>query len=155
MIFNAKNIPLNQMTPSSVPNMSETLSSWMQKMVFNLITKTNVDFEIVETTTDINFMGVWQPFTFQQLQIKPISQRAWKWFTVHSQTQLLLKVDDVVKYKGGQYRVMELGNYNEYGFYEYHLVQDSTGAGPTVIVPPAPEPEPPVAPLINDGELPW
>ena len=130
--------------------MSDTLNSYLQKIIFNIVTKITEDMIVKETTEDISFMGVWQPFTFQQLSIKPVDQRAWSWFMVHSKTSLTLKPDDVIKYKGLQYRVMEVGNYNEYGFFEYHVILDTQGAGPEVIVP-----EVPPVPFISDEEAPW
>lgn len=140
MIKNAASIPFSQTNFSGVPNMSGTLDGWLQKIVFNVITKQIVNFEVVETTQDVTFEGVWQPFGPEQLKIKPEGQRSWSWFMVHSKTPLPLKNDDVMKYRGVQYRVMEVGNYNEYGFYEYHVILDYTGSGPTVVEPTPPEP---------------
>lgn len=110
----------------SVPNMSGTLGGWTQRMVFNIITKETINFEIVETTRNVSFDGVWQPMGPKQLQIKPTEQRAWPWFIVHSTTDLNLKIDDMIFYRNQGYRVMELTNYLEYGYMEYHLVSDSS-----------------------------
>ena len=49
---------------------------------------------------------------------------------LHSDPVLDLEVDDVVNWNGTQTRVMTKKNYALYGFIEYHLVQDWTGAGP-------------------------
>lgn len=135
MIPAAKDKPFNQINFSGVPNMSGTLSGWFQPLTINVITKVIENFEVHETTTDVTFRGVWQPFSPKQLEMKPEGQRSWSWYMVHTQTDLKLKNDDVIKYRGHQYRVMANNNYNEYGFYEYHIIRDYEGAGPEVIPP--------------------
>lgn len=132
-MWNASAKPFNQINFGGLPNMSGTLMSWSLPMTFNVVTKEVINFEVVETTTDVSFQGVWQPLSSQKLILKPESQRTWKWMQVHSQISLQLKNDDVVKYRGVQYRVMENLDYSEYGYYEYHLVDDHKGNGPTVI----------------------
>jgi len=115
----------------ALPDVSDALNSWFQNMVFGLVVKTvNIAGELVETETEINFRGVMQPFTFQQLYLKPEGQRAWKWHKLHAEIQLALKPDDVVVYETVQYRVMKKGDYNKYGYVEYDLVQDYEGSGP-------------------------
>lgn len=133
MIFkNGSDTPINAGSPT-LPNMASALNNWLINMIFGIVGKVvNSTFEVTETETDIEFKGVWQPFTSQQLMLKPEGQRAWKWFTVHALVQLKLEPDMVVKYLAQQYRVMEVRNYMEYGYMEYHLVQDYTGSGPTV-----------------------
>lgn len=126
-------VPFFQNTNRSfvpIPNVFEGLSEWLQPMTFVIVMKTTVNFELVEASQNYNFRGVWQPMTQQKLSIKPIGQRAWPWFTVHSPTRLPLKVDDVINYNGTQFRVMEKWDWTGYGFYEYHLVQDYNGSGP-------------------------
>lgn len=128
MILNGKNAPLNQ--SSSMPDVSGALLGWFQKMVFTTIVKTVVNFKVTEIPTEICFQGVWQPFTAQQLQMKPEGQRNWKWFTVHAQPSLVLKPDDVVTYLGVQYRVMGVLDYKLDGYVEYHLIEDYVRSGP-------------------------
>lgn len=131
IIKNGSNTPLNLTPQGTVPNMSGALAGWQQTITFTQIVKTvNSKFEVTETPTNTTFSGVWQPFTAQQLMIKPEGERAWKWFTVHALVVLPLKPDDVVSYKGQQYRVKEKLDYMEYGYMEYHLIQDYTGSGP-------------------------
>ena len=112
---------------SNVPNVGGAICTWGQKMVFTTITKTQVEFETVETKTETYFEGTWQPFTAQQLNIKPEGQRAWSWFTCHACTKLELKPDDIIFYKDIQYRVMSKLDYSSYGYYQYELILDYTG----------------------------
>lgn len=135
MIFkNGKDVPIDE-NSGTLPNMSGTLDGWLQKMIFEVVTKVTSAYQVVETGEEFEFMGVWQPFSKRQLQMKPEGQQAWKWFTVHAQTGIPLSPDMVIIYRGTQYRVMADLNYNEYGYYEYELIQDYTGSGPTVVTP--------------------
>lgn len=124
-ILNAKNTPLNVRT-GTVPDVSGALTDWFQPMVFTQVVKSVVNFQDVETDTDINFEGVIQPYTARQLLFKPEGQRAWTWLMLHSDTQLALDVDEIVKYLGVATRVMSRKDYTIYGYLEYNLVQDWT-----------------------------
>lgn len=133
-IQNGKNTPLNA-NSGTVPNVSGAMLDWFQPMIFETVVKTVEGFQVVEDGTEISFQGVWQPFTDRQLQMKPEGQRSWSWFWVHADPSLILKNDEVIKYLGVQYRVMAQKDYRLYGYVEYHLVQDFTGAGPEVETP--------------------
>jgi hypothetical protein len=110
------------------PQMQGALANWQRPMTFITTIKELVDFEVVETKTEINFKGVWQPYNSQQLNLKPEGQRAWKWFTCHAETRVQLDPDEIISYNGKDYRVMEKRDYNEYGYIEYHLIEDYEGA---------------------------
>lgn len=128
-ISNASNRPLNALA-GSVPDVSGALLDYLQPMTFTTIVKTVENFQVVETPTSVSFQGVWQPFTARQIQMKPEGQRAWKWFMVHALVALPLVPDDVVTYLGTQYRVKADNDYSIYGYYQYELIEDYTGAGP-------------------------
>lgn len=133
MLKMGKDLPL--FYNSGVPNMSGTLDAWMQSLTFNLINKEIVNGEVLETTSNVSFSGVWQPLSFKQLMLKPEHQRAWSWWQCHSHININLKTDDVIRFRGEQFRVMSMGNYDLYGFYEYHLVRDFDGSGPYEVTP--------------------
>lgn len=117
-------------TAAGLPDVSGALSNYFQQMLFGIITKTTVNFQLVETMEDVYFMGVWQPFSPEQLMMKPEGQRSWSWFTAHTQTCLFLKTDDLINYAPDcttgtkRFRVMARLDYSKYGYYEYHLVED-------------------------------
>lgn len=115
----------------ALPDVSGALMDWLQPMIFTLISKAIKGFQVKETPTIYSFMGVWQPFSVRQLEMKPRGQRAWSWYMLHALPGLLLKADDVVAYDGVQYRVMQVNEYPLYGFNEFHLVEDYTGSGPS------------------------
>ena len=114
----------------TIPDVSGAMQDYFQNMTFDQIIKTSVGFQASETTTPINFRGILQPFTARQIFFKPEGQRAWSWFTLHSDPVLELEVDDVVIYNSVQTRVMSRKDFTLYGYVEYELVQDWTGSGP-------------------------
>lgn len=131
MIFsNGSSRTLNT-NSGTVPDVSEVLLDWFQKMTFDVVVKTVSGFELVETTTPVEFQGVIQPLSGSQLMIKPEGQRAWNWMLLHADPSLSLDVDDVVLYLGTQYRVYQTKSYDIYGYREYQLAEDYTGSGPT------------------------
>lgn len=128
-INNAKDVPLNANT-GTLPDMADTLMDWFQPLTFGLITKTVVDFQLVETVVDINFHGIIQPLSGKQIAMKPEGQRQWNWIMVHSDLKLSLQIDDVVIFLGEQYRVQNKKNYSLYKYQYYELVEDFLQSGP-------------------------
>lgn len=128
-IANACDLPLFAKA-GTVPDVSGALQDYFQFMVFEPLEKTVTGFQVIETPNPINFRGVIYPLTERQLFLKPEGQRAWSWFLLHSDPTLTLQVDDVVLWKGKQTRVMARKDFALYGYVEYHLAQDWTGAGP-------------------------
>lgn len=133
VIFDGKNKNFqDSLNDSALPQMDSVLTSWLLPMVFGIVTKTYRGGRTFESEEQISFKGVWQPMSASKLQLKPEGQRSWKWFTVHSTPDLDLENDQRVIYRGNAYRVMERLNYQEYGYLEYHLVDDYTGDDPDV-----------------------
>lgn len=122
MIINGKDKTLSQ--TNNLPNMSETIKSWFQTLTFKKIIKSVVNFQAVETTTTVITKGVRQPFTAQQLKVKPEGQRAWRWETLHCLADVVLNPDEIVEFNSIRYRVIEKKDYTEYGYIEYEIVQD-------------------------------
>lgn len=132
-IKQGKDTPINVQT-GTVPNLSGGLKDWFQPMEFGIVTKVVSGFQVTETMEVIQFRGVIQPLSAQRLFLKPEGQRAWTWLLLHAEVELKLEVDQVVTYLGVQTRIMARKDYTIYGYVEYELVQDWTGAGPTVEV---------------------
>lgn len=133
-IPNGSNKPLNFDT-GTVPDVGGAMLNWFQPCTFELIEKQPVNFEVVEYGTPIIFQGVVQPFSLRQLALKPQGQRAWTWLMVHADPVLDLKVDDIIRFLGKNFRVMQKKNYTIYNYIEYHLVQDWTGSDPIIVLP--------------------
>jgi hypothetical protein len=121
---NAGDFPLNAQPQGTVPDVSGALMDWLQPMVFTPVTKVSENYQAVETGTPFNFQGVWQPFKPKDLLMRPEGQRDWDWFWCHSLIALPLNVDDVIIYRGEQFRVLAVNNCSLYGFFEYQLCED-------------------------------
>lgn len=109
---------------SQMPSMRQTVAGWQQPLGLTRIEKRQVDYQTVDVEVPIPGQGVWQPFTPEQLSIRPEGERSWKWFEVHATTDLVLQTDDVVARRGTTYRVMADLGYDDNGFRVYHLVSD-------------------------------
>ena len=124
-IINAKDKPL---TYTGLPQVGEVLPSWFQPLVFDVVTKSLVDYEVQEVIRTVHTQGVRQPMNAQQLAIKPEGQRSWKWETIHCLPDVKLRVDDIIIFDGVKYRIMERWNWAEYGYLEYHICQAYEGS---------------------------
>lgn len=122
MITNASDTKLNQ-SGSNLPNLSNPITKWFLPTDFIRITKTIVDFEVQETESFETFQGVIQNLNSKELQVKPEAQRAWTWKMIHALPSLKLNVDDKIKYNDIEYRVMNVKDFSEYGYMEYHIVE--------------------------------
>lgn len=130
-IWNAANVTLDKQ-PGSMPNVADTLSNYLQLLTVERVTKTVINFNVVETTAPQSFQGVIAPFPSQELKMKPINQRAWSWKKIFAYPSITLIPDDVVKdQQGVQYRVMKRDDFTQYGYISYDCVQDYSGSGPT------------------------
>lgn len=124
MIINASDRPFSQ-TVLSVPNMSSALDNWFQQLKMSIVTKTIVNFILVESLVEQTIMAVRQPLSARQLLIKPEGQRGWNWETLHVQGfNHNFDLDSVVIFNNIRYRVMQKNEWQEYGYVEYHIVQD-------------------------------
>lgn len=129
-VQNAKDTTLDK-NPGTLPNMFETLQNFFSLLTFDRVTKSVVNFNLVEVTTPMQFQGLLTPFSARQLKMMPEGQRSWKWYKIVAWPTLSLENDDVlIDQSGVQYRIMRQNDYTMYGYLEYDAVQDFTGSGP-------------------------
>lgn len=124
-MINAKDIPLSQ-AASALPDVSGAINMLLQPVKVGIITKTQVEGLIDESVKWHDTKVVRQPFSAQQLMIRPEGQRSWKWFSIHATPDLILGVDDLFILYDVRYRVMEKYDFSEYGFLYYNCVEDFT-----------------------------
>lgn len=106
---------------SSLPWVQNALNNWERNFIIQKVTITNIDFRAVETLINISFKGVVQIASSEELLIKPEGQRAWKWLMIHSRIDLYLQKGEYIIYNNKKFRVMDLKDYSEYGYYEYQV----------------------------------
>jgi len=134
-IFNANQITLDN-SGIGLPNMSSAILGWMQKMTLSVKSQSTSDGILTETFQDFQSMGCIQPLGPSSLKIKPEGQRNWQWYRIYLAPIFMsnafssnesplktIKVDDIIKYKDINYRVMDTFNYDSYGYIEYHCVK--------------------------------
>lgn len=115
----------NSIVPSTLPNLQGALDNWYQKVVISILTKSNIDFQLSETASSVEYMVVVQPFTTRQLIIKPEGQRAWNWYTIHVKgTDFEPCMDDVIFFDKKRYRIMQKFEWSQYGYTEIQAVED-------------------------------
>ena len=107
-----------------LPNMSAAVMAWMQPMTGTVITSTIDNYVTLEVATEAEFLGVRVPLSAQKLEKKPEGQRAWRWEVLYTVPEFLLSPNDVIVFRGNRYRVDAKLDYSEYGYFEYHIVQD-------------------------------
>lgn len=131
-IRNGCNYPIT-FQQGTIPNMSEAMTDWFQNLQYVQLTKTVVGFQLLETTTPVNFWGVIMPLSPRELQILPIGERAWSLYRLYAQPQLSLKVDDVIilsTLNNKQTRVMSIEDFSLYSYKTFTLCEDYIESGP-------------------------
>lgn len=127
MILNGKNQTIGVPT-SGLPDVSAAVMEILQPVSIGLIVKTLVNGRVQEVQNVFKTRATKQPFTDRQLILKPEGQRAWGWFTMHALVDVDLKVDDRFYFNGERYRVMQKGDFAEYGYFKYDIIEDFQGS---------------------------
>ena len=115
-----------------MPQMRNAVASgWGRRVQLAVIGKQIDDFELAETTLLVrNFVGIFQPMKPREVAINPEGQRKWKWWEVHSTFKL--EADFVVQDAAGlQYRVREVYDWSQAGFYHYSMTEQPNTVNPS------------------------
>lgn len=73
------------------------------------------------------FDGVIQPLDPEEIKVKDEGQWSWDWYWFHTKSDVQLKTNDIVMYKGHEYKIMAKKDYSDYGHIEYHCIKDWQG----------------------------
>ena len=122
MIQNAKDKKIDCLP--ALPDVSGSVELFLQPMKIGIVQKAQVHGLTQETIIYVPTKAVRQAFSAQQLMIRPEAERAWRWYTLHATPDLVLKPDDIAIVQGLRMRVMEKFDYLEYGYVQYHVVED-------------------------------
>lgn len=71
-----------------------------------------------------DFDGVIQPLSPEEIKVKEEGQWSWDWYWFHTRADVQLKTNDVVIYRGKEYKIMARKDYSDYGHIEYHCIKD-------------------------------
>ena len=110
---------------SGMPQMNNTLNGWEVPLTLVKVIQNVVEGDLVTTELKINFKGVWQPFSYQQLALLPEGQRDWSHYLIHAKSGTLdLQTADKIIFQGNRYKVLERKDYGLNGYIEYHVIAD-------------------------------
>lgn len=120
-----KNKTLSGLIKSGMPQMNTTLQGWQVPLTLIKLVQSVVDGDLQTTETVINFQGVWQPLSAEQLALRPEGQRSWEHIWIHAvASELNLETADKVKFNNRIYKVIEKKDYGLNSFVEYMLIRD-------------------------------
>lgn len=109
----------------TIPKIQDAFTGWETDITLVTISQVIDDRGIsIDTETPINFRGVIQPLSPEQLKVKPEGKRSWNSWQVHTHIDLNLSTGDKVIYLGKSYEVEALLDYSLNNYYEYHLLKD-------------------------------
>lgn len=107
-----------------MPQIKNAFLGWQENLYLIKITQTIVDYEPVNVETKILFQGVIQPLNPSQLLIKPLEERSWNWWQIHTFSQIGISNNDKIEFNNKVYKVMATSNYDRNNYYEYHCIED-------------------------------
>jgi hypothetical protein len=119
----------------------DSLENWFQSMSAGVVVKAIVNAQVVETVSVINIQAVRQPLSARQLEMKPEGQRGWNWEMLHVKAQesytdgttlvrgTNFNLDDILLFGSKQYRIKLKNEFGEFGYFEYHIVEQFTTGG--------------------------
>ena len=115
------NRSLNQL--SGVPQVGAAFDGWQMPISLTKRVQTVTNGIVGYVDSAINFRGIIQPLSPQQLALKPEGQRSWDWLQIHCRPGTLnLTTNDQIVYNSLIFKVMAINDYSLNGFIEYHVV---------------------------------
>lgn len=98
-----------------LPDMSGVLDRFLQNVTIGTVTQTVVNHRPVDTHVDLATQAVVQPANKEKLNPDIVD-----WSLIYKQvhSKVEIKIGDFLTVSGKKYKAVELGDYNEYGYYE-------------------------------------
>ena len=125
MLNFSRNRNLTGLYKSGMPQMDSTLTGWEVPLTLVKVVQSVVEGDLVTTETKINFKGVWQPLSAEQLNLLPEGQRSWENVWIHCKaSQLNLETASKVIFNGKRYKITQKKDYGLNGYVEYMLIRD-------------------------------
>ena len=122
MIISAGNNKLN--SNSTLPNMSNTITSWFQNISFEVIETIRQGIDRVEgSKTTINTRGVVQAPRDKDLEILPIGTWNFEWLLIHCLPDVELNNNQYIIYNDKKYKVMAKKDFTAYGYVRYTVLE--------------------------------
>lgn len=120
-----KNRSISSIAKSGMPQMDTALYNWEVPLTLIKVVQSVVEGDLVTTETQINFKGVWQPLSAEQLNLLPEGQRSWENVWLHCKaSQLNLETASKVIFNGKRYKITQKKDYGLNSYVEYMLIRD-------------------------------
>lgn len=104
--------------------MRDTLRGWVRPITVGIVTIKTQDSVATETVKEFSTTGFIKRTKSRAVKNNPEGQRAWRWYSLFTASEIDLKLDDIVVVKGVKYRVMGQDGLTDFGFFKYYLDQD-------------------------------
>ena len=98
-----------------LPNMANVLTAFEQSVKLKRITQSIVNHRPVETPAETTINAVVQVAEKEKLQIA-IVDWSLQYLMVHS--KIPFAINDLIEYKSKNFKIIDLGNWSDYGYYE-------------------------------------
>ena len=110
---------------NKMPQVEIAFNGWEVSLTLIKVIQNVIEGDLSYEEQKIDFKGVWQPLSNEQLELKPEGQRSWQWIWIHARSGTLnLETADKVIFNNKKYKVMQLKDYSLNGYIEYQLVED-------------------------------
>ena len=110
-----------------LPNMSSVIDQFTQEITLIKLTEVIDKGFVTYTEQEINFIGVVEPVKPENLKVRPEGERGWKYQEIYTTTEQNLKIAEKIKYAGTRYKIIEVNNYEAYGYFKYLIIEDYDG----------------------------
>lgn len=97
-----------------LPQMTIGLIGLTQPLKLKTVTITSIDFEETEVITVATFQGAVHPAQKQKLNPETVD---WSKQYIKCFSETVLNIGQFIEYKNKDFKIIELGNYSEYGYY--------------------------------------
>lgn len=113
---------------ATLPRPQLGINMWSQGSQAQVVTQIVDEYgNVTNQKSFFNFDGVIQPLDPEEIKVKEEGQWSWSWYWFHTKENVDLHTNDVVLYKGHEYKIMAKKDYSDYGHIEYHCIKDWQG----------------------------
>jgi len=109
-----------------IPYLGNALKGWTETTQISLVTQTVVDFETVESVSDVSYPANFQPAPAQAIKRIPEEKRGRKhWSVIVLDSNVYFNLDDIVQDSDGlKYRIEDAFDWRKSGFTKYTVTRD-------------------------------
>ena len=110
---------------STLPRPQLGINMWSQGSQAQVVKQVvDENGNVVNFKKSFNFDGVIQPLSPEEIKVKEEGQWSWEWYWFHTKDSVDLQTNDIVIYRGKEYKIMARKDYSDYGHIEYHCIKD-------------------------------